>query len=95
MFTDAGNIRWLSGEDVIKRFELETAKYFARAFCSECGSALPWISRRDGSIVIPVGVLDDEPGVRPLHRIFCADEAEWCQDLGSVPRCDRSPDSRS
>lgn len=92
LFTSAENIRWLSGEDAVKRFELETTKYFARAFCSECGSALPWISRRDGSIVIPAGALDDDPEVRPQHRIFCADEAEWCRDVASIPRCDGTPD---
>jgi hypothetical protein len=85
IFAQPGNIRWISGQDQIQRFELATARYFARCFCRECGSALPWNSRRDGRILIPAGALDDEPGIRPDQRIFCADQAAWSTDMSSVP----------
>ena len=38
IFTDPENIRWLSGQELIKRYELPEAERFAKQFCSECGS---------------------------------------------------------
>jgi hypothetical protein len=93
LFARAESLRWLSGEDTVRRFELETARYFARCFCGACGSPVPWVSRRDtGIVVIPAGALDDEPDIRPQQRIYCADRADWSSDVEAVPRFDRLPD---
>ena len=92
LFTQPENIHWLSGQDMIKRFELETAKYFARCFCADCGSPVPWISRREGRMIIPAGALDDEPDIRPQQRIFCADQADWSKDVTTVPGFEQAPD---
>jgi hypothetical protein len=92
LFTNAENIRWLSGEELIKGFELKTAKFFSKRFCSECGSPLPWLSRRNGSLIIPAGLLDDDPGVRPEYRTFFRDCAAWYKDVESVPCTEQHPD---
>ena len=93
LFGRAENLRWLSGEDMIRRFELDSASYFARSFCAECGAAVPWISRRDArTVVIPAGALDDEPDIHPQQRIFCADRASWSNDIESVAGFERLPD---
>ena len=42
IFTDPENIRWLSGQELIKRYELPEAERFAKQFCIECGSPSPW-----------------------------------------------------
>jgi hypothetical protein len=47
-----------------------------RRFCSRCGSVVP--SEPDSRYAfMPVGCLDDDPGVRPLMHIFAASKAPW------------------
>ena len=48
IFTDPENIRWLSGQELIKRYELPEAERFAKQFCSKCGSLVPLVNR-DGT----------------------------------------------
>jgi len=90
LFADADSFRWMAGEELVTQYKLETARLFSRSFCSRCGSAVPRTGRRDGMIVIPAGTLDDEPEIRPTHRIFCADQAEWSRNVDSVPAFARS-----
>jgi len=90
LFARPDSLRWLSGQDRIAKFELATARYFARCFCAACGSPVPWTSKRDGRTIIPAGALDDEPDIRPDHRIFCADQAAWSKDPESVPRYEQA-----
>jgi len=86
LFVKPESFRWLSGEDRIQHFELASARFFSRSFCSTCGAAVPRTSKRDGKVVIPAGALDDEPDIRPQQQIYCADQAAWSKDLDSVPR---------
>ena len=71
------NFQWLSGEDLVGKFVLTQAKYFATAFCQKCGSSLPWMSQSGKAIIIPAGTLDDDPKIKPKHSIFYADVAPW------------------
>src|ERR1700753_3285193 len=48
-------LRWLRGEDLIRRFDLPSAKSFATAFCATCGSPLPHATRRGREIIAPAG----------------------------------------
>jgi len=69
--------RWLTGESLVKRFPLPGAKRFAVCFCTECGTRVPHrIPGRDDYLV-PAGVLDGDPGMRPEHSIFWGSKAEW------------------
>ena len=77
IFTAQDNITWLSGEENIRRFELPQAKSFAKQFCVNCGSLLPYINRAGTSLVIPAGSLIDDPGVVPQDNIFWDERAPW------------------
>ena len=44
VFTDPENIRWLSGQEFFKRYELSEAERFAKQFCIECGSLVPLVN---------------------------------------------------
>jgi hypothetical protein len=89
LFVKPERIRWLSGQERIQRFELVGARFFSRCFCTACGSAVPWTSKRNGSVIIPAGALDDEPDIRPEQQIYCADQAAWSKDLDAVPRSEQ------
>ena len=58
IFTDPENIRWLTGQELIKRYELPEAVRFAKQFCIECGSLVPLVNRDGTKLVIPAGTLE-------------------------------------
>jgi len=86
IFTSADNIRWISGGDSIKRYNLPTAEFFAKCFCTECGSTVPYVSRRGPIIVIPAGTLESDPEVAPQDNIYWSDRASW-YDAGKDAPC--------
>ncbi|NVK12403.1 MAG: GFA family protein [Gammaproteobacteria bacterium] len=86
IFTKPGNIRWLSGEFSIVRYELASAKYFIKAFCSHCGSPVPVVTRNGKSLMIPAGSLSSTIDISPDDNIFWNDRASWF-DAGREVDC--------
>ena len=52
---DPKNFEWLSGEDLVGRYEHPQAKHYATSFCKNCGSSLPWLAQSGKSIMITAG----------------------------------------
>jgi hypothetical protein len=69
--------RWTRGEDVVRRFDLPTARSFATAFCSRCGSPVPHATRSGREIIIPAGSLDDDPCVKPSIHLHWGSRVQW------------------
>jgi len=82
---------WLSGEDMVGRFEHPEARHFATCFCKQCGSSLPWISKSGRALVIPAGTLDQDPGIRPTQNIFWQDRADWREEVDLLTKWDELP----
>jgi hypothetical protein len=76
LFTQPDNIEWTSGEDAISCYEHPTRE-FSKSFCKTCGSAVPFINKRNTSLVVPAGSLLDKPSLPPQANIFTAEEAHW------------------
>jgi len=70
-----GSLRIVEGEDKVKAWEPEGG--FAKHFCSECGSALFGGPAADEITIVRMGVIDGDPGVRPVARQFVANAAPW------------------
>ena len=63
LFTDPGNIRWTEGKN---------------AFCTECGSGLPYVSKTGKSLIVQAGVLNEAFASNPTVRnIFWSERADW------------------
>ena len=77
IFVPPAQFKWLRGEEMISRFELPEAKYFATCFCKGCGSSLPWLIKTGKNVVVPAGTLDEDPGIRPIQNIFWQSRATW------------------
>jgi hypothetical protein len=77
LFVPVDQLSWTRGEELVRRFELPNAKYWSTCFCSECGSAMPWLSRTGKAYIVPAGALDDDPGIRPLFSIHYGSRAPW------------------
>ncbi len=76
IFTDPGNIEWLSGQDYITNYE-HPSREFSKAFCKACGSAVPFINKTKTSLIVPAGSLNELPELQPQANIFTAEEACW------------------
>lgn len=90
LFTSAAELKWLSGEDKVKQFNLPSTRH-SRAFCSICGSALPRLQMNGALLVIPAGSLDSKVSMRPNAHIFVASRADWDNELEDVPKLEGSP----
>ena len=88
LFTQVENLRWLSGEDNISRYELPEAERFSKAFCKSCGAPVPCVSRDGKRVIIPAGSLNTDPGIRPDVKIYHQDKADWYDDLDNIPQFD-------
>jgi hypothetical protein len=93
VITAPDRLRWLSGEQAIKRYDLPTAKSFGKWFCSECGSPVPRLTRNGQLFVIPAGSLDTVPPMRPTAHIFWGSKAPWGCDSSGLPTFEEYPQS--
>lgn len=73
-----GSVRWTRGEELIECF-VDTIENpgFTRCFCRCCGSFLPKLSRNRQFWVVPSGLLDSDPGIRPEANIHWSEHAPW------------------
>jgi len=76
LFTDLNNIDWISGLDKVKRYDVP-GRAISSAFCSECGSPVPYASLTDDALVVPAGSLNDAVSIVPEDNIFWAERASW------------------
>lgn len=69
----ASNFVWLSGEQYIKTFMLNTN--WGRCFCSECGSPVPGVDQHKA--YIPAGLLNEPTDLMVSHHICVESKASW------------------
>jgi len=90
LMTVEGALRFIRGED--RRVRYASSPGLFRPFCGRCGGVVPDGVPWEGHVGIPVGPLDDDPGVRPLAHIFVASKAPWFELADDLPRFDTYPD---
>ncbi|QFY78932.1 GFA family protein [Alcaligenes faecalis] len=79
------DFQWVSGESQITWYESSQGNH--RGFCRICGT--PLLSRFDNHPSIyglPLGALDDDPGVRPEKHVFVANKASWFEITDDLPQ---------
>ena len=87
-FADSSRIRFTRGEDLLVTYKVPEADRFAQTFCRTCGSAMPRILENRPFVVIPMGSIDGDPGVRPSEHIFVASKASWHPITDGLPQYD-------
>jgi len=81
----SADFRWTCGEDLLNFFESSPGNY--RGFCRICGS--PILSKFDFDttvISLPLGLLDDDPGIRPRMHVYVASKATWFTISDDLPQ---------
>ena len=93
IFVPVDQFSWERGESRVKRFELPSAKYWSTAFCQDCGSAMPWLTRNGKAMVVGAGALDDDPAVKPTRGVFAGSRAPWYRDPSALEMHETNPQS--
>lgn len=91
LFVKPEQFRWIKGEDKVRRFEPAHTKHFATAFCTQCGSNLPWLTKTGRAVVIPAGTLDAHPQIEPTASNYFASRAPWYRHVSELPMYDELP----
>jgi hypothetical protein len=86
LFTAADGVRFTRGEGNRGSYKVPEARFFTQVFCRTCGSAMPRIDRERGIAVVPMGSLDDDPGIRPQFHIFVDSKAPWYEIVDVLPQ---------
>ena len=86
LFVPRSQFRWVAGEEAVKQYDVPEAQRFSVSFCTECGSRVPHHIRTREDMLIPAGVLDADPQLRPENNIFWDSRATWCVDPEKLPR---------
>ena len=89
----AADFRVVSGADRITRYR--SSNGIVRTFCAGCGSTLQWLREsKPGIVDVALGILDDDPGVRPERHIFVGSKAPWHEITDSLPQHETYPGAK-
>ncbi len=80
----SGNFNLIKGGDLIQVYQSSPGN--PRAFCRVCGSRAPSESGDGKLTMIPAGLLDDDPGVRPALHMFVGSKAPWWEITDDLPQ---------
>jgi hypothetical protein len=86
LFTRFDGTRIVQGEDLLASYKVPEARYFTSVFCRRCGAKMPRFDRERDVAVVPMGALDDDPGIRPQRHIFVGSKAPWFDITDDLPR---------
>ena len=87
----AADLEWVQGETLLTFYESSPGNH--RGFCRICGS--PILSKFDAhpsSYGLPLGPLDDDPGVRPQLHVHVASKAPWFTITDDLPQTPGAPE---
>jgi hypothetical protein len=79
----------LAGAELVQRYESSPGKW--RCFCRVCGSPLfAEMAEMPEHVRLRLGLLDDDPGVRPAYHFAVNFKAPWWEIADDLPRLDLS-----
>ncbi|SFL90286.1 GFA family protein [Shimia aestuarii] len=82
LFSTTRTLRWVRGEAHVTKFR-HPDRQFSRAFCNQCGSALPFEGASGRFVIVPAGALEGAPQVTKRAEVFTCERANW--ELGQAP----------
>ena len=86
----AADFEWVQGEELITFYESSVGN--RRGFCRVCGS--PILSKFEAHpdyYGLPLGALDDDPGIRPNLHVHVASKAPWFTITDDLPQLPAGP----
>ena len=87
LFSTTETLKWSKGEESVKCFH-HPKRDFTKAFCKECGSGLPYVSKNGNMVIVPAGSLASEPNIGKKAKVFLSERTNWSPSMGE---CDEFP----
>lgn len=86
----SGDFRFVRGAGMVTYYESSPGNH--RGFCRRCGSPIHSKFDRHPEVYgLPLGTLDDDPGVKPGFHVFVGSKAPWHDITDALPQFDTSP----
>ena len=90
MAVPRNNFRWVTGENLLTYYD--SSPTTTRTFCKVCGSTLVSLFHDNPEpLGLPMGTLDDDPGIRPQFHVFVGSKAPWFEIADQLPQFDGFP----
>ena len=86
LFVPLEALRYIAGAEHLRSFKPPEAERFIHAFCGICGATLPSDNQAYGLAVVPMGSLDDDPGLSPRAHIWVDSRAPWDTITDDLPQ---------
>jgi hypothetical protein len=86
LFLPAAGLVWTRGAERLVSYKIPEALRFTQCFCEGCGGKLPRVDPERALAVVPMGALDDDPGIRPSAHIFVGAKAAWDAITDALPQ---------
>jgi len=86
----SADLKFVQGEELLTFYESSLGNH--RGFCRVCGS--PILSKFDAHpryYGLPLGALDDDPGIRPKLHVHVASKAPWFTITDDLPQLPGAP----
>lgn len=93
LFCALDDFSWVRGAEQVVDYKLPEARFYAVAFCGQCGASVPRVSKERRMVVIPASSLDTDPGIRTNSHIFVGSKAPWYEITDSLPQHPEGPPS--
>lgn len=90
LFAPGAKLTWIKGEEKLNFYRHKDTN-FARCFCSNCSSNVPFDAKDRGVVVVPAGSLDTDVNLSPQAHIFMDSKSNWDYDLQNVPCFEKRP----
>ncbi len=90
LFSSTAKIDWIRSKTEIRIYQPPKSTHM-KAFCANCGSALPHMQMENTLLVVPAGCLDTPLKKMPDAHIFISNKADWDDSLEEIKRFDKLP----
>lgn len=90
LFSSTAKLKWLKGENEVREFNYQNSGHI-KAFCPNCGSALPNKQMNGTLLVVPAGSLDTDINIIPTGHIYMKEKAIWDNNLELAPKYEELP----
>jgi hypothetical protein len=90
-FYAAEQFAWRSGRELVRKYKAPEAARFTVSFCTHCGGGAPVERENVPFVLIPMALLDEDPGMRPQAHIYVASKAPWYTFGDGLPQYPEQP----
>ena len=94
VFVRKHDLLWISGREMVQRYEPEAPFRYARCFCRKCGTALGEITSDEPTFPIAANAFDDDPVVRNGFHEFVAEKPSWYEICDQATQFEGHPPKR-